>query len=130
VRPKGGAVTEATAELIAPADYQRLFESAPGCYLVLDPALCIVGVSDAYLRATMTERDAIVGRGLFDVFPDNPGDDGATGEENLRASLNRVLRSCAPDTMAVQKYDIQRPPYDGGHFEVRYWSDQPAGAQR
>ncbi len=27
---------------------------------------------DAYLRATMTKRADIIGRGLFDVFPDNP----------------------------------------------------------
>ncbi|HMC42840.1 MAG TPA: PAS domain S-box protein [Acidimicrobiales bacterium] len=27
-----------------------------------------------------------------------------------------------PDTMAVQKYDIQRPESEGGEFEIRYWS--------
>jgi PAS domain S-box-containing protein len=59
-----------------PAEFQRLFESAPGCYLVLGPDLTIVAVSDAYLRATMTERGAILGRHLFDVFPDNGDDPG------------------------------------------------------
>jgi len=28
---------------------------------------------------------------MFDVFPDNPADVGATGVRNLRASLERVL---------------------------------------
>ena len=74
-------------------DYRALFESAPGLYLVLDPALIIVAASDAYLRATMTRRDAIIGRGIFEVFPDNPGDPTATGVRNLRASLERVLRN-------------------------------------
>ena len=37
-----------------PPDFQLLFESAPGLYLVLAPDLTIVAVSDAYLRATMT----------------------------------------------------------------------------
>jgi len=37
-------------------DFQALFEAAPGSYLVLDPGLRVVAVSDAYLRATMTER--------------------------------------------------------------------------
>ena len=60
-------------------DFRALFESAPGCFLVLDPAWWIVAVSDAYLRATMTRRDDIVGRYLFDVFPDNPGDSDADG---------------------------------------------------
>ena len=55
-------------------DFQALFASAPGLYLVPDPTFRIVAVSDAYLDATMTTRDDIVGRGIFDVFPDNPDD--------------------------------------------------------
>src|SRR5437867_6436017 len=103
-------------------DFQALFESAPGLYLVLTPALTIVAVSDAYLKATMTKREEILGRGLFEVFPDNPDDPAATGVRNLRASLDRVLTHRAPDTMAVQKYDIRRPESEGGGFEERYWS--------
>ena len=103
-------------------DYRRLFESAPGMFLVLDPELTIVAVSDAYLAATMTDRARIVGRGLFEVFPDNPDDPGATGSSNLRASLDRVRSSLVTDTMAVQKYDIRRPSDEGGEFEERFWS--------
>ena len=103
-------------------DFQVLFESAPGLYLVLTPTLTIVAVSDAYLKATMTKREKILGRGLFEVFPDNPDDPAATGVRNLRASLDRVLTHRAPDTMAVQKYDIRRPESEGGGFEERYWS--------
>src|SRR3989449_6998501 len=103
-------------------DFQVLFESAPGLYLVLTPALTIVAVSDAYLKATMTKREEILGRGLFEVFPDNPDDPAATGGRNLRAPLDRVLTHRVPDTMAVQKYDIRRPESEGGGFEERYWS--------
>jgi signal transduction histidine kinase/CheY-like chemotaxis protein len=106
----------------ADLDFQRLFEASPGLYLVLDPRLRIVAVTDAYARATMTVREDIVGRFLFDVFPDNPDDAGADGESNLGASLERVSRHLVPDTMAVQKYDIRRPEREGGGFEVRYWS--------
>jgi signal transduction histidine kinase/CheY-like chemotaxis protein len=103
-------------------DFKALFESAPGCYLVLTPDLTIVAVSDAYLRATMTERQSILGRGIFEVFPDNPDDPDASGVSNLSASLERVLRGRVSDTMAVQKYDIRRPDSEGGGFEERYWS--------
>jgi signal transduction histidine kinase len=105
-----------------PLDFRSLFESAPGCYLVLDPELVIVAVSDAYLHATMTRREDILGRGLFEVFPDNPDDPDATGVGNLRASLDRVRHGRVSDTMAVQKYDIRRPEAEGGGFEIRYWS--------
>ncbi|WP_084599490.1 PAS domain-containing sensor histidine kinase [Actinoplanes subtropicus] len=103
-------------------DFRALFESAPGLYLVLDPDLRIVAVNDAYLRSTMTVREEILGRGIFEVFPDNPDDPAATGVANLRASLQRALRRRKPDTMAVQKYDVERPPSAGGGFEQRYWS--------
>ncbi len=103
-------------------DFQRLFESAPDLYLVLDPDLVIVGVSDAYARATMTQREKILGRGIFDVFPDNPDDPATEGMRNLRASLQRVLKTGKPDAMPVQKYDIRKPEEEGGGFEERYWS--------
>ncbi len=101
------------------AQLQSLFESLPGLYLVLTPEYVIVSVSDAYLKATMTTREGIVGRGLFEVFPDNPGDPAADGVRNLRASLERVGRLVTPDTMTIQKYDVRRPD---GTFETRFWS--------
>jgi PAS domain S-box-containing protein len=102
-------------------DYQKIFESAPALFLVLgaDKGFPILDASDAYLRATYTERDAIIGRPLFEVFPDNPDDPTATGIRNLHSSLKRVLIDGRPDAMAVQRYDVRRP---GGGFVERYWS--------
>lgn len=106
----------------ADLDFRAVFEASPECYLLLSPDLVIVGVSEAYLRATMTKRVDIMGRALFEVFPDNPNEPAATGVHNLRASLARVVETSQPDTMAVQKYDIARPASEGGGFEERYWS--------
>ncbi len=105
-----------------PPDFRALFEAVPGMYLVLSPELVILVATDRYLAATMTTREHIIGRGLFEVFPDNPGDTEATGAENLAASLARVLAVGRPDTMAVQKYDVRKPEAEGGAFEERYWS--------
>ena len=98
---------------------QGLFESLPGLFLILTPDLKIVSASDAYLAATMTRREELVGRDIFEAFPDNPDDLDATGVSHLRASFDRVIRHAAPDTMAIQKYDIRRPD---GAFEERFWS--------
>ena len=106
----------------SPPDFRVLFESSPGLFLVLSPDLIIVAATDAYLRATMTHRDEILGRYLFDVFPHNPGDPSASGVRNLRASLDAVRRTKAPDVMPIQKYDIRRPASKGGGFEERFWS--------
>ncbi len=120
-------VVERTAQLAAAneeldrnrAELQNLFESLPGLYLVLTPDLTIVAASNAYLKATMTTREGILGRKLFEVFPDNPADLNANGISNLRASLDQVLLRATSHTMAIQKYDIRRPD---GVFEERYWS--------
>ncbi|HEX6177625.1 MAG TPA: ATP-binding protein, partial [Thermoanaerobaculia bacterium] len=109
-------------DLSAPPAFRTLFESSPDLYLVLEPDLRIAAVNDAYLSATMTRREDIIGKYLFEVFPDNPDDPAATGVRNLSASLHSVLRTGEPDKMAVQKYDIRRPESEGGAFEERYWS--------
>ena len=104
-------------------DFRAFFDSVPGLYLVLspDPDFIIVAVSNAYARATMTERDQIIGQKLFKIFPDNPNNLSFTGAKNLCASLNRVLSSRGADAMSVQKYDIRSPDIQGGGFEERYW---------
>lgn len=103
-------------------DFRLLFESAPGLYLVLDAELTILGASDAYLAATLTKRDQILGHHLFEIFPDNPNDLAATGVDNLRASLDRVIKDRKPDAMALQKYDIPLPGSSPPVFEERFWS--------
>jgi len=103
-------------------DFRRLFEGAPGLYLVLDPQLTIVAVTNAYLTATMTTREDILGRNVFEAFPDNPDDPDATGVADLTASFDRVRSELRPDTLPVQHYDVRRSAAEGGEFEVRYWS--------
>jgi signal transduction histidine kinase len=107
--------------VVVEPDYQVLFEESPDVLLVLRPdapRYTIVAATRARLVATHTDRDQI-GKGLFEVFPDNPDDPAATGTANLRASLERVLATRAPDTMAVQKYDIRG---SDGVFQTKYWS--------
>lgn len=103
-------------------DFQRLFAALPGLYIIYDLDFVIVGGSDAYFQATKTQREEVVGRHLFEVFPDNPDDPNADGVRNLRASLESVLKHRQPHTMAIQKYDIRRPESEGGGFEERYWT--------
>ena len=99
-------------------DLAALVRAVPGANLILDLDLVIVEASDEYLRATMTTREGLIGRALFEVFPDNPGDTGADGVRNLRSSLDLVRQSGERHVMAVQRYDVRQP---SGDFEVRYW---------
>ena len=125
--PRGGEAAAAGSHPGAtePLDYHALLDAAPDLYLALRadaPRFTIVAVSDAYLRATLTTREGpsgIIGRGLFEVFPDPPDDPNATGTRNLRASLERAIATGAPDPMAIQPYAIRRPD---GSWEERSWS--------
>ncbi len=109
---------------LSDSTFRLLFESTPHPYLILrcEPSFTIVAVNEHYLAATGKTRSAIVGRGLFEVFPDNPSDHSGSGVSDLRASLQRVMRDRMPDTMGVQKYDIPRAGGAEEDFEVRYWS--------
>lgn len=110
---------------MTPTNFEKIFEMCGGCYLILSPdspKFTIVAVSDAYQLATHTNRKDIVGRGLFEIFPDNPKDKTADGVSNLTASLHRVLEKKKLDFMAIQRYDIPASRTgNGSEFEVRYW---------
>lgn len=102
-------------------NFRALFDSAPDSYLVLaadPPRFTLVAVNEARLRATSTRREDILGRPLFELFPDDPADPGASGVRNLSASLRRVIETRAPHRMPVQKYEIRTAE---GEVEARYW---------
>lgn len=100
-------------------DFRRLFDAILSPLLILTPDFTIVEVNRAYRTATRTDRD-IVGRRIFEVFPDNPEDPSADGVANLRRSLEAVVATGRTDTMALQRYDI--PTSEEGAFDERYWS--------
>ncbi len=68
----------------------------------------------------MRNRADMVGRHLFEAFPDNPHQSGSDAVENFRASLLKVLKTRLPDRMRIQQYDVRRR--DSGAYEERYWS--------
>lgn len=100
-------------------DFQKVIELVSSIYIILSTELNILYVNEALEKASMRKREDILGRNLFEVFPDNPADKNADGVSNLSNSLHSVIKNKKQHTMAVQKYDIQRPD---GTFEVRYWS--------
>ena len=111
-------MTEALA-VAAAVDYVALFAATPSPYLVVSPDLVIVEANAAYCAATGLDRDAMIGRPIFEVFPDNPDTPAAAGTSNVRASLERARQTGRPDTMPLQRYDVQGP--DGAWTE-KYWS--------
>ncbi|BBX63471.1 hypothetical protein MSAS_26450 [Mycobacterium saskatchewanense] len=89
--------------------------------LLVDRDLRIRAVNPAYEQVTAHPRDALIGRLLFDAFPDNPADPHADGVAKASASMESVFRRGARHWMGVQRYDIpdrQTP----GEFVYRVWT--------
>jgi PAS domain S-box-containing protein len=105
------------------AHFRSLFESLPGSYVVLTPNdYEIVAASDAYLAATRTTRATLIGRRLFDVFPDDPAQPSNSSIATLRASLARVVTERCVDVIGVHRFPVRQ--FEGGDdlFEDRWWS--------
>ncbi len=97
----------------------KVLQNAPDSYLVLNLDFVINMVSDAYLEVTNTSRDEIIGKYIFDVFPDNPALKEATAVKYLKASLQTVLSSKKLHRMPILRYDVRNR---AGKFEEKYWS--------
>lgn len=105
--------------LIRDEDVRQLFDQSPVPAIVISPEFRVIAANEAYVRVSMTERANLIGRSVFEVFPDNPNDPEANGERLLRASLDQVAASLASDTMAAQRYDIRQP---GGGYAEKHWT--------
>ena len=102
-------------------DYKAVFQALPGMVALLDTDLIYVDANDDFQRLSGRSRDQLVGRYIFDVFPDNPDNPSATGMSNVRASMLRVTETGERDAMALQRYDVEDAG-NPGHWEERYWS--------
>lgn len=103
-------------------DFRKLFERLPAPYVLLDRNFDLVDMNSAYLQATARSREELVGRNMFEAFPDDPGATGSSSADELRASFQRVLDSGEADTLSLIRYSIPVRTGLGVEFEERYWS--------
>ncbi|KAB8165821.1 SpoIIE family protein phosphatase [Streptomyces sp. 3MP-14] len=102
-------------------DYAAVYRAYPSAVALLTPELRYVEANEAYLKVAGRQREDLLGRRFWEVFPDNPEDDQASGTTNLRRSLERVAATGERDPMAIQRYDVESEE-ESGEFTERYWS--------
>lgn len=102
-------------------DYAAVYRQLPVPVLLLTPEFVIADMNVAYLRTAGRTQEELLGRNVFEVFPENPADPSADGVHKSVASLRRALATGEPVHMHFQKYDTEIPG-SPGQFARRYWS--------
>jgi PAS domain-containing protein len=102
-------------------DYGAVYRQLPVAVLLLTPEFVIADMNLAFLLTAGRTREELLGREVFDAFPDNPSDPCATGVRNGMASMRRVLATGQPDVIEFQRYDVEVPG-SLGVFEKHFYS--------
>jgi hypothetical protein len=97
-------------------NFKALFEEAHGSILVLNPSFTILAISDAFIEATYTKREDLVGKYFFDVFQDTKN---TTAVAETKASLEYVLKNKKPHLMPMLRMEIKNL---AGVVEEKYWN--------
>jgi len=100
--------------------FKIIFEKSPGSLLVKAdfPRFTILAASDSYLTITSSTRESIVGKGFFEVFPEDKDNyDNNTVARNVFTSVAQT----------GQKVDVPNYRFDvyneeTKNYEKRYWS--------
>ncbi|WP_149180975.1 SpoIIE family protein phosphatase [Streptomyces sp. TRM49041] len=102
-------------------DYAAVFHALPGMVALLTPDLVYADANEDFLRLAGRTPEQLLGRYIFDVFPENPDDPAAAGMRETQASMLRVVATGERDTMALLRYDIEDPERPG-HWVEHFWS--------
>lgn len=97
-------------------NFKALFEEAPGLILVLNPSFTILAISHAYVEATYTKREDLVGKYFFDVFQDTKN---TTAVAETKASMEYVLKNKKPHLIPMLRMEIKNL---AGVLEEKYWN--------
>lgn len=105
-----------------PASFDNIFENGPAAYIIVgnnSPTFTILNVNQAYLKLTHTQKHAIIGRGMFEIFPGNP-EEISGGSDLLKDSLIKVIASKESQKMPMHRYDLFDPATN--EYVKKYWT--------
>jgi two-component system sensor histidine kinase VicK len=100
--------------------FRILFEKSPGSLVVKAdmPRFTIIAASDAYLQITGSIAESILGKGFFDVFPEDNAK--FNDDVNARKVFAKVVKTGKKVDVPTYRFDVYNP--DKKVDEVRYWS--------
>jgi PAS domain S-box-containing protein len=82
--------------------------NTPCLFLLPDsPKFTVIDANDAYLKVTGTQLSQIVGRNMFDIFPEAGGEDSQKRMKAFRSALENAFRLKKPSKVRLQRYDVK-----------------------
>ncbi|GAB3193920.1 PAS domain S-box-containing protein [Pontibacter aydingkolensis] len=99
-------------------DYRSLFKALPGSFIVLSPDFRIIEASEHYLSSTHTVGKQLIGKYLFDIFPESDVIERLGSKQVILKSLKHVLENKAADAIEALRFDVMLPD---GRFAECYW---------
>lgn len=97
--------------------FASVFNALPGAYLLLTPDLKIEAVSDAYLAATQTARENLVGKHMLNALKEYTHNLESQVLLQLKASLEQVLATASMHEVPRQCYRIPNAQDPKGYTE-------------
>ena len=83
------------------------------------PKFTILAVSDAYLELTHKQRNELLGRGLFEVYPGSQSD--LSEQNSVHSSFMRAISTKVTDELPVFRYEIYVAETDS--YTTEYWTN-------
>ncbi|MEP6674669.1 MAG: PAS domain S-box protein [Ferruginibacter sp.] len=105
------------------AGYKDIFYNSQSPMLIIGtdaPVYTMLDVNNAYLSATNTSLEDLIGKPVFGVFPANPTDAVSKNIERTIHSFEQAIHTKTAHTMSNYRYDIPIPGTND--FEERYWT--------
>jgi two-component system CheB/CheR fusion protein len=100
--------------------FQTVFEKSPGSLLIKAdcPRFTIFAASDSYLAITSGKREEVIGKGFFEVYPDdNVEFDNRT---SARKEFTKVIETRQKVEVPTYRFDVYDP--ETKKYNIHYWS--------
>lgn len=97
-------------------DFKAFFYSLPSPYMMLDTDMRFFDMNEAYLRVTQQNRVDLLGRHVFEAFPES--------SERLAVFKGAFQRALAGETnrLVRQPFSIPRSQSEGGGYREVWWT--------
>lgn len=107
--------------MISQINYKAIFDVSPSAKLLVEatPSFYkILDANNAYLEATHSRREEIIGKGIFEAFPPNPTD--LLSKERTSFSLEQAIITKKTHLLKEYRYDV--PGNNPDEYLECYWT--------